>query len=78
MPTAGTGPRVRRLAHPDADIRARALGLPRGRPVLAVFGSTGAVDTELAAAVLPVPRAVLAAAARAAAVVVTAGARVGV
>lgn len=78
MPTAGTGPRVRRLAHPDADIRPRALGLPRGRPVLAVFGSAGALDTELAAAVLPVLRAVLAAAARADAVVVTAGADVGV
>ncbi|MGW4116618.1 hypothetical protein ACWEFJ_37570 [Actinosynnema sp. NPDC004786] len=78
MPTAGTGPRVRRLAHPDADIRARALGLPRGRPVLAVFGSTDALGTDLAAAVLPVLRAVLAAAAKADAVVVTAGADVGV
>ncbi|WP_158851583.1 hypothetical protein [Saccharothrix deserti] len=78
MPTAGTGPRVRRLAHPDADIRARALGLPRGRPVLAVFGSADALDTGLAATVLPVLRAVLAAAARADAVVVTAGADVGV
>ncbi len=78
MPTAGTGPRVRRLAHPDADIRARALGLPRGRPVLAVFGSADTLDTELAAAVLPVLRAVLAAAVRADAVVVTAGADVGV
>ncbi|MCC8247377.1 hypothetical protein [Saccharothrix luteola] len=78
MPTAGTGPRVRRLAHPDADIRARALGLPRGRPVLAVFGSADALSTELAAEVLPVLRVVLAAAARADAVVVTAGADVGV
>ncbi|MCE6994774.1 hypothetical protein LZG04_08130 [Saccharothrix sp. S26] len=78
MPTAGTGPRVRRLAHPDADVRARALGLPRGRPVLAVFGSAGPMDTELAASVLPVLRAVLAAAARADAVVITAGADVGV
>ncbi|MEU4768345.1 hypothetical protein AB0H12_34350 [Actinosynnema sp. NPDC023794] len=78
MPTAGTGPRVRRLAHPDADIRARALGLPRGRPVLAVFGSADALRTDLAAAVLPVLRVVLAAAARADAVVVTAGADVGV
>ncbi|MEV1117315.1 hypothetical protein AB0I91_19770 [Actinosynnema sp. NPDC049800] len=78
MPTAGTGPRVRRLAHPDADIRARALGLPRGRPVLAVFGSADALSTELAAAVLPVLRSVLAAAAGADAVVVTAGADVGV
>ncbi|PSL52995.1 hypothetical protein B0I31_11086 [Saccharothrix carnea] len=78
MPTAGTGPRVRRLAHPDADIRARALGLPRGRPVLAVFGSADTPDTELAAAVLPVLRAVLAAAAGADAVVITAGADVGV
>ncbi|WP_238598330.1 hypothetical protein [Saccharothrix sp. ALI-22-I] len=78
MPTAGTGPRVRRLAHPDADIRARALGLPRGRPVLAVFGSADALDTELAARVLPVLRAVLAAAAKADAVVITTGADVGV
>ncbi|ROP41373.1 hypothetical protein [Saccharothrix texasensis] len=78
MPTAGTGPRVRRLAHPDADIRARALGLPRGRPVLAVFGSADALSTDLAAAVLPVLRAVLATAAGADAVVVTAGADVGV
>lgn len=78
MPTAGTGPRVRRLAHPDADIRARALGLPRGRPVLAVFGAADTLDTELAARVLPVLRAVLAAAVRADAVVVTAGADVGV
>ncbi|WP_447003245.1 hypothetical protein ACRAKI_26625 [Saccharothrix isguenensis] len=78
MPTAGTGPRVRRLAHPDADIRARALGLPRGRPVLAVFGSADALDTELAATVLPVLRAVLAAAAREDAVVITGGADVGV
>ncbi|GAB3009274.1 hypothetical protein GCM10027184_79050 [Saccharothrix stipae] len=69
---------MRRLAHPDADIRARALGLPRGRPVLAVFGSADALDTGLAATVLPVLRAVLAAAARADAVVVTAGADVGV
>jgi hypothetical protein len=78
MPTAGTGPRVRRLAHPDADIRARALGLPRGRPVLAIFGSAGTLDTELAATVLPVLRAVLAAAAGADAVVITAGADAGV
>ncbi|MBB5804558.1 hypothetical protein F4560_004326 [Saccharothrix ecbatanensis] len=78
MPTAGTGPRVRRLAHPDADIKARALGLPRGRPVLAVFGSADSLDTELAATVLPVLRAVLAAAAREGAVVITAGADVGV
>ncbi|XVS62589.1 hypothetical protein ACQPYE_30625 [Actinosynnema sp. CA-299493] len=78
MPTAGAGPRVRRLAHPDADIRPRALGLPRGRPVLAVFGSADALSTDLAAAVLPVLRAVLAAAAGADAVVVTAGADVGV
>jgi hypothetical protein len=69
---------VRRLAHPDADIKARALGLPRGRPVLAVFGSADSLDTELAATVLPVLRAVLAAAAREDAVVITAGADVGV
>lgn len=78
MPTAGTGPRVRRLDHPDADVRPRALGLPRGRPVLAVFGSADALATDLAAAVLPVLRAVLAAAASADAVVITAGADVGV
>ncbi|WP_033441744.1 hypothetical protein [Saccharothrix sp. NRRL B-16314] len=78
MPTAGTGPRVRRLAHPDADIKARALGLPRGRPALAVFGSADPPDTDLAATVLPVLRAVLAAAAREDAVVITAGADVGV
>lgn len=78
MPTAGTGPRVRRLAHPDADIKARALGLPRGRPALAVFGPADPLGAELAAAVLPVLRAVLAAAAREDAVVITAGADVGV
>ena len=69
---------MRRLAHPDADVRARALGLPRGRPVLAVFGSADTLDTDLAAAVLPVLRAVLAAAARTDAVVITGGADVGV
>ncbi|MEU4743093.1 hypothetical protein AB0G02_21875, partial [Actinosynnema sp. NPDC023658] len=69
---------MRRLAHPDDVVRARALGLPRGRPVLAVFGSADALDTGLAAAVLPVLRAVLAAAARADATVVTTGADVGV
>ncbi|NUS63778.1 MAG: hypothetical protein HOQ46_09025, partial [Saccharothrix sp.] len=78
MPTAGAGPRVRRLAHPDADVRARALGLPRGRPVLAIFGSAGTLGTELAATVLPVLRAVLATAAGADAVVITAGADAGV
>lgn len=78
MPTAGAGPRVRRLAHPDADIRARALGLPKTRPVLLVLGSGQDPGTELAATVLPVLRAVLAAAARAGAVVVTAGADTGV
>ncbi|WP_433262762.1 hypothetical protein ACQPZF_30385 [Actinosynnema sp. CS-041913] len=75
MSTAG--PRVRRLAHPDADIRARALGLPRVRPVLALLGPTEAVETEQAASVLPVLRAVLAAAAERDAVVVTAGADTG-
>lgn len=69
---------MRRLDHPDADVRPRALGLPRGRPVLAVFGSADALDTDLAASVLPVLRAVLAAAAAADAVVITAGADVGV
>ncbi|MFI9010651.1 hypothetical protein ACIGNX_25785 [Actinosynnema sp. NPDC053489] len=76
MPTAG--PRVRRLAHPDADVRARALGLPRGRPVLVVLGTAGALDTDLAAAVLPVLRSVLARASAADAVVVTSGADAGV
>ncbi|MFJ6675564.1 hypothetical protein ACIQMJ_31040 [Actinosynnema sp. NPDC091369] len=69
---------MRRLDHPDADVRPRALGLPRGRPVLAVFGSADALDTDLAASVLPVLRAVLAAAASADAVVITAGADTGV
>ncbi|MGM1060590.1 hypothetical protein [Saccharothrix sp. Mg75] len=66
------------MAHPDANVRARALGLPRGRPVLAVLGSTAPLDTGLAAAVLPVLRAVLADAARSDAVVVTSGADLGV
>jgi SLOG in TRPM, prokaryote len=78
MPTAGGSPRVKRMAHPDADIRARAYGLPRARPVLAVFGSADALDTDLAAAVLPVLRALLAAAVRHDAAVVTAGADTGV
>ncbi|MFT7838910.1 hypothetical protein Q5530_22445 [Saccharothrix sp. BKS2] len=78
MPTAGAGPRVRRLAHPDADIRARALGLPRSHPVLVVLGAGDDPGTDLAATVLPVLRAVLAAAARTGVTVVTAGADAGV
>lgn len=78
MPTAGAGPRVRRLAHPDADIRARALHLPRARPVLLVLGPGDDPGVDLAATVLPVLRSVLAAAVRADAVVVTAGADAGV
>ncbi|GAA1297286.1 hypothetical protein GCM10009634_53000 [Saccharothrix xinjiangensis] len=69
---------MRRLAHPDADIRARALGLPRARPVLVVLGAGDDPGTGLAATVLPVLRSVLAAAVRADAVVVTAGADTGV
>ncbi|CCH33638.1 hypothetical protein ABZ816_22445 [Actinosynnema sp. NPDC047251] len=76
MSTAG--PRVCRLAHPDADIRVRALHLPRARPVLAVLGPVDAPEAELAAAVLPVLRAVLAAAAQRDAVVLTAGADTGI
>ncbi|MEV0679594.1 hypothetical protein AB0I60_24020 [Actinosynnema sp. NPDC050436] len=72
------GPRVRRLAHPDADIRARALGLPRARPVLTVLGPVDAPGADLSAAVLPVLRAVLAAAAQRDAVVLTAGADTGI
>ncbi|MEU4806039.1 hypothetical protein [Actinosynnema sp. NPDC023587] len=72
------GPRVRRLAHPDADVRARALGLSRARPVLAVLGPVDAPTAELAAAVLPVLRAVLTAAAHRDAIVLTAGADTGI
>ncbi len=79
---SNAGPRVRRLAHPDADVRSRALGLSRARPALVLLGpaevtGTELADTELAAAVLPVLRAVLAAAAERDAVVVTAGADTG-
>ncbi|WP_218182401.1 MULTISPECIES: hypothetical protein [Actinosynnema] len=78
MSPAAGGPRVRRLAHPDADIRARALGLPRGRPVVALLGSPEPLDPELSATVLPVLRTVLSEARRAGAVVLTTGADLGV
>jgi TRPM family ion channel len=74
MPTAD-GPRVKRLAHPDADIRARSLGVPRGRPVIALFSSGEPVETELGAKVLPLLRQVVAGRD---AVFITAGADVGV
>ncbi|MEJ2857745.1 MULTISPECIES: hypothetical protein [unclassified Saccharothrix] len=76
MSTAG--PRVRRLAHPDADVRARALGLPRGRPAVLLLGPSGDLDTDLAASLLPVLRAVLVAAVQRDAAVITAGADAGV
>lgn len=77
MPTAG-GPRVKRLAHPDADIRARAQGLPRRRAVVALFGTREALDTELAASLLPVLREVVARVARRDAVFVTSATDAGV
>ncbi|NUT97007.1 MAG: hypothetical protein HOY78_33795, partial [Saccharothrix sp.] len=76
MSTAG--PRVRRLAHPDADVRARALGLPRGRPAVLLLGPSGDLDTDLAASLLPVLRAVLVTAVQRDATVITAGADTGV
>jgi hypothetical protein len=66
---------VKRLPHPDADIRARALGLPRGRPVIALFSSGEALTTDLGAQVLPVLRRVVA---RRDAVFVTSGADIGI
>jgi hypothetical protein len=77
MPAAG-GPRVKRLAQPEAEIRPRSLGLPRGRPVIALFGTTGTLSIDLAAGVLPVLRAVVARAGRDGAVVVTGAADTGV
>src|ERR1041384_7628201 len=74
MPTAD-GPRVKRLAHPDADIRARSLGVPRGRPVIALFSSGEALSTDLGAKVLPLLRRVVTGRD---AVFITAGADVGV
>ena len=74
MPTAD-GPRVKRLAHPDADVRARSLGLPRGRPVIALFSSGEPLTTELGAEVLPLLRRVVTGRD---AVFITAGADVGV
>jgi hypothetical protein len=69
---------VQRLAHTDADIRARTLGLPRRRAVVALFGTREALDTDLAASLLPVLREVVARAARRDAVFVTSAADVGV
>ncbi|WP_089956789.1 HU-CCDC81 and SPOR domain-containing protein [Lentzea xinjiangensis] len=77
MPTAG-GPTVRRLSQPDADIKPKALGLPRGRTVISVFGSTQDVETDLAAKLLPVLRSVVVTAARHGAVFVTEGTDRGV
>ncbi|MEU5694670.1 hypothetical protein [Actinosynnema sp. NPDC020468] len=67
---------MRRLEHPEAEIRPRDLGLPRTRPVLAVLGT--ALDLETAAAALPVFRSALVAAAQLDATVLTAGADIGV
>src|SRR4051812_2989259 len=74
MPTAD-GPRVKRLAHPDANIKARSLGVSRGRPVIALFSSGDSLTTELGAQVLPLLRRVVSGRD---AVFVTAGADVGV
>ncbi|GAA3665255.1 hypothetical protein GCM10022267_59370 [Lentzea roselyniae] len=77
MPTAG-GPTVKRLSQPDADIKPKALGLPRGRTVISVFGSTEDIETDLAAKLLPVLRSVVVTAARNGAVFVTEGTDRGV
>jgi hypothetical protein len=77
MPTAG-GPTVKRLSQPDADIKPKALGLPRGRTVISVFGSTQDIETDLAAKLLPVLRSVVVTAARNGAVFVTEGTDRGV
>ncbi|KOV84945.1 DUF4231 domain-containing protein [Nocardia sp. NRRL S-836] len=77
MPNAG-GPTVTRLSQPDADIRPRSLGVPRGRAVISVFGSTEDVETDLAAKLLPVLRSVVVTAARTDAVFVTEGTDRGV
>ncbi|MEU7475907.1 DUF4231 domain-containing protein [Lentzea sp. NPDC042327] len=77
MPNAG-GPTVTRLSQPDADIRPRSLGLPRGRAVIPVFGSTADIETDLAAKLLPVLRSVVVIAARNGAVFVTEGTDRGV
>lgn len=77
MPTAG-GPTVKRLSQPDADINPKALGLPRGRTVISVFGSTQDIETDLAAKLLPVLRSVVVTAARNGAVFVTEGTDRGV
>ncbi|PRY34572.1 hypothetical protein [Umezawaea tangerina] len=74
MPTAD-GPRVKRLAHPDANIKARSLGVSRGRPVIALFSSGDSLSTELGSQVLPLLRRVVTGRD---AVFVTAGADVGV
>ncbi|GLZ28914.1 hypothetical protein Lesp02_11040 [Lentzea sp. NBRC 105346] len=77
MPKAG-GPTVNRLAQPDAGIRPRSLGLPRGRTVVALFGTTEDIGTDLAANLLPVLRSVVVSASRHDAVFVTEGADRGV
>lgn len=77
MPKAG-GPTVKRLAQPDADIRPRTLGLPRGRTVVALFGTTEDIGTDLAANLLPVLRSVVVSASRHDAVFVTEGTDRGV
>ncbi|TWP50977.1 DUF4231 domain-containing protein [Lentzea tibetensis] len=77
MPKAG-GPTVKRLAQPDADIRPRSLGLPRGRTVVALFGTTEDIGTDLAANLLPVLRSVVVSASRHDAAFVTEGADRGV
>jgi hypothetical protein len=77
MPKAG-GPTVNRLAQPDAGIRPRSLGLPRGRTVVALFGTTEDIGTDLASNLLPVLRSVVVSASRHDAVFVTEGTDRGV
>src|SRR3954463_6151605 len=69
------GPRVKRLAPPHADIRARSPGGPRGKAGIAPFSSGEALSTDLGAKVLPLLRRVVAGRD---AVFITAGADVGV
>jgi hypothetical protein len=77
MPKVG-GPRVKRLTQPDADIRARSLGVYRARPVIALFGATSTLSTDLGARLLPILRSVAARAATENAVFVTGGTDAGV